>query len=66
MAEHPNQSQPDREQAIELGEARKSLDSLIVPPPVPVETPMSSVMDAAPVGDPSAGPESRPPTDFDG
>jgi len=54
---------------VNLSENRKSLDSLVVPGPVPVESPMAPEMDVAPPSAepvPSTPPQATPPTDFDG
>lgn len=56
MTERPEYTESIRE----VGEVRKSLDSLPVPPPVPVESPMSMQLQPPPES-PAA-----PPTDYDG
>ncbi len=55
--------QQTRDKMVSTPEEFRSLDSLLVPPPVVVATPMSAQIDPT---SPGSNPQSTPPTDFDG
>jgi hypothetical protein len=64
MSEDPRQS--NYRDKVEHSRESKSYDSLLVPPPQSVESPMGMVMDAGPVSSSAGEGETTPPTDYDG